>query len=181
MTERDEANKTAKAAESEKTLRNGEHPNGATPADASKSAAGDGAKTGESRATHRKAAESDEPSEPAETGELKKDQPTPVVSIEDKKIDELIARVSLAEAKTEQLLAVNREMSLFFSEQLEAVEALRKSTAAVRGFVESDGTLRKKFAKYLESAKKQVMDSADVQKTVRMRGTLSRMERSGTL
>ncbi len=133
------------------------------------------------RPAHPNTSESDEPSEPTETGELKKDQATPVVSIEGKKIDDLIDRVSKTEEKIEKLLAVNREMSLFFAEQMETIEALRNSTNSIAEFLQSDATLKKKLDKFVQNATTQDADPAQVQKAVRMRGTLSRLERWGTL
>jgi hypothetical protein len=121
----------------------------------------------------------DEPSEPSETGELKTDKPTPVVSLEDSKIDQLIARASASEGKIEQLIAVNKELSLFFQDQLEAIEFLRQSLKSLQGFVESDATLKKKFDKYLQKQERTQDDPQQIQKLVRLRGMLSRLERSG--
>lgn len=130
-----------------------------------------------------------------ETQESKKDQPTADAAKEpakanpvdaeprsdESKFDQLVARLSADEAKIDHLLAVNRELGLFFEDQLDATESLRKSAEAIHGFLQSEATLKKKFDQYMQSAGEGSAGEPDVQKMVRLRGILGRLQRFGSL
>jgi hypothetical protein len=85
------------------------------------------------------------------------------------------------EARIEKLLAVNRELGIFLEEQLDAVLALRKSVAAIEGFIQGDATLKKKYEKYLQGVKDEEANPAELHAASRIRGLLGRLQRAGTL
>lgn len=85
------------------------------------------------------------------------------------------------ESRIEQLLAVNRQLGIFLEEQLDTVLALRKSVAAIQGFIEGDPALKKKYEKYLQSVKDDEASPSDIHAANRIRGMLSRLQRSGTI
>jgi uncharacterized low-complexity protein len=85
------------------------------------------------------------------------------------------------ESKIEQLLAVNRQLGIFLEEQLDTVLALRKSVAAIQGFIEGDPALRKKYEKYLQTVKDDEASPSDIHAASRIRGVLSRLQRTGTI
>lgn len=115
--------------------------------------------------------------------EPKVDEPkTDEPKIDEPKVDEpKVEEPKANESKIEQLLAVNRELGLFFEEQLDAVLALRKSVAAIQGFMEGDPALKKKYEKYLQSAKEDEASPSDIHAANRIRGVLSRLQRTGTV
>jgi uncharacterized low-complexity protein len=85
------------------------------------------------------------------------------------------------ESKIEQLLAVNRQLGIFLEEQLDTVLALRKSVAAIQGFIEGDPALKKKYEKYLQTVKDDEASPSDIHAASRIRGVLSRLQRTGTI
>jgi len=85
------------------------------------------------------------------------------------------------ESKIEQLLAVNRELGIFLEEQLDTTLSLRQLVAAIQGFLEADPTLKKKYEKYLQSVRNDGAGMPDVHWTNRIRGVLSRLQRTGTV
>jgi len=105
--------------------------------------------------------------------EPKKDEP----KIDEPKIDE--SKVN--ESRIDKLLAVNRELGIFLEEQLDSVLALRKSVAAIQGFIESDAALKKKYETYLQSAKEDVANPSDLHSASRIRGMLGQLQRTGTV
>ncbi|MGA2048117.1 MAG: hypothetical protein ABSG96_10510 [Terracidiphilus sp.] len=116
----------------------------------------------------------DEPkADEAKLDKSKVDEPKPnEPKADDSKVDE---------SKIEQLLAVNRQLGIFLEEQLDTVLALRKSVAAIQGFIDSDPTLKKKYEKYLQSVKDDEASPSDIHAASRIRGVLSRLQRTGTI
>jgi len=103
----------------------------------------------------------------------KVDEPKPnEPKADDSKVDE---------SKIEQLLAVNRQLGIFLEEQLDTVLALRKSVAAIQGFIEGDPALKKKYEKYLQTVKDDEASPSDIHAASRIRGVLSRLQRTGTI
>jgi hypothetical protein len=87
----------------------------------------------------------------------------------------------LDNAKIDKLVAVNRELAIFLEEQLDAVLALRQSVAAIERALLGSAAMKKRYEKCLQSVKDEGAGLPDMQATIRIRGVLSRLQRSGTL
>jgi hypothetical protein len=87
----------------------------------------------------------------------------------------------LDHAKIDKLVAVNRELAIYFEEQLDAVLALRQSVVAIERALLGSAAMKKKYEKCLQSVKDEGAGLPDMQPTIRIRGVLSRLQRSGTL
>lgn len=88
---------------------------------------------------------------------------------------------SLLESHLEPLLAVNRQLGIFLEEQLDSMLALRQSVAAIERTLEGSPALKKKYEKCLQSVKDEGIGLPEIPWTNRIRGVLSRLQRSGTL
>ena len=76
---------------------------------------------------------------------------------------------------------MNRELGIFLEEQFNSLLSLRKSVESLEGFIQSDPTLKKKYDKFLQNKDESAANDPDIQKTIRLRGTLGRLQRFGTL
>ena len=84
-------------------------------------------------------------------------------------------------AKIDKLVAVNRELAIYLEEQLDAVLALRQSVTAIERVLVGNAAMKKRYEKCVQSVKDEGAGLPDLHATIRIRGVLSRLQRSGTL
>jgi hypothetical protein len=111
------------------------------------------------------------------------DQSSPNQSSPDKSGQDESSRdeSDLDHAKIDKLVAVNRELAIYLEEQLDAVLALRQSVAAIERALVGSAAMKKRYEKCLQSVKDEGAGLPDMRATTRIRGVLSRLQRSGTL
>lgn len=95
-----------------------------------------------------------------------------------KQFEELIAKF---DSKIEQQLDVNRELGSLLKEQLESILSLRQSVLAIERTIEGSAAMKKKFEKHLQSVKESGEGLPEVHWINRVRGSLARLQRNGTV
>jgi len=76
-------------------------------------------------------------------------------------------------------LNVNRELGALLKEQFDTLISLRQSVFAIEKTLEGNASLKKKYEKYLQSAKDNGEGLPDVHWNSRILGMLARLQRSG--
>jgi chemotaxis protein histidine kinase CheA len=106
------------------------------------------------------------------------DKPGPEKTVPEKSSQDQSA---LDHAKIDKLVAVNRELAIYLEEQLDTVLALRQSVAAIERALAGNAVMKKRYEKCLQSVKDEGQGLPDIPWINRIRGVLSRLQRTGTL